>query len=446
MPTPKKGESRKDFAARCIPIVKREAKAKGEDLSNAKAAGKCYGIYDSHKSARAVSLSDHQARVTAMFFETVDGAWSHWPIAVYDDSLVTKKSDGRYFKFAYNWNDGEPTFDEPVEVEQDFRGTPLVRPPRGEPIRAIGDNRYECCMVRFTTEEEKDAYETYFDASTRFYLDWFEKRPWIYEHTMHPRIEPSRAKMGMWDETELTDEGLFVRGELDRSNVYWKDYRVLADAEVLYPSSGTLSYAMRVAEDGHVDDWPFIEGTSTVTPADIGADAVQPVLRAYRSLEDSMSEGRKGFLAGLFSKRNDDEQPNEEAPETPVETAEADEPEAPAADVDDDEVRAAIRAVDTAVAENREGIVQVDGALRAVVERLDAMSETLRSLAETETEKVQDSMRQGGFLDRLWSATRATDAPPSSETPTTAIEPESDFGEFSNSPAARIAAEQRRKS
>jgi len=129
-----------------------------------------------------------------------------------------------------------------------------------------------------------------------------------------------------------------------------------------------------------------------------------------------------------------------------VETAEADEPEAPAADVDDDEVRAAIRAVDTAVAENREGIVQVDGALRAVVERLDAMSETLRSLAETETEKVQDSMRQGGFLDRLWSATRATDAPPSSETPTTAIEPESDFGEFSNSPAARIAAEQRRKS
>lgn len=440
MPTPKKDESRKDFASRCIPIVKKEAKAKGKELSNSAAAGKCYGIYDSHKSSRAVSLSDRQARVTSAFFALGD-VWSHWPVAVYEDSLVTKTGDGRYYKFAYNWNDGEPTFDKGVEVEQDFRGTPLAGQRRGSPIRLVeaddGTESFECCIVRFTDDDEKDAYETYFDKRTNFYLDWFETRPWLYEHTQHPKVGRSRA--GTWTDADVReDEGLFVTGELDRSNAYWKDFRTLIKHEVLYPSSGTLSYAMSVAEDGHVDDWPFIEGSSTITPADIGADAVQPVLRAYRSLEDTMSEEKKGFLARLFSNRTEDEQPEEEQ-ETPVEAQDA----ADAAPVDD-EVRAAVIAVDAAVAENREGIVTVDTALRAVVERLDAVEELLRSIAQTEAEKVQASMKTGSFLESLWSATRSDDAPKGSEKPETDIGPKSDFGDTPDSPAARIAAESRR--
>jgi hypothetical protein len=440
MPTPRKNESRKDFASRCIPVVKSEAEAKGEELTNAQAAGKCYGIYDSHKSSRAVSLSDRQSRVTSAFWALGD-MWSHWPVAVYEDSLVTKTDDGRYFKFAYNWNDGEPTFDEAVEVERDFRGTPLAGQRRGGPIRLVeaedGTETFECCIVRFTDEDEKDAYDTYFDKRTNFYLDWFETRPWLYEHAQHPKVGRSRA--GTWTDVDVReDEGLFVTGELDRSHAYWKDFRTLIEHEVLYPSSGTLSYVMSVAEDGHVDDWPFIEGSSTITPADIGADAVQPVLRAYRSLEDTMTEEKKGFLARLFSNRTDEEQPEADEQETPVEEQDV----APAAT--DDEVRAAVVAVDAAVAENREGIVTVDTALRAVVERLDAVEALLRSVAETEAEKVQSSMKAGGFLESLWSATRSTDAPEASETPKTSIAAESDFGDAPDSPAARIAAESRR--
>jgi hypothetical protein len=152
-----------------------------------------------------------------------------------------------------------------------------------------------------------------------------------------------------------------------------------------------------------------------------------------------MSEERKGFLGGLFSKRHDDEQlPEEQEQEqVPAQDAPAEE---------DDEVRVAIRTVDAAVAENREGIVHVDAALRAVVERLDQVETTLRALAGTETEKVKESMRSGGFLDQLWSAARNTDAPEGDPEPTTKVESEVDLSDVPNSPAAKIAAAQRRTS
>lgn len=40
MPTPKTGESEKEFVSRCIPIVMKEG-----DHDQEQAAGKCYGIY-----------------------------------------------------------------------------------------------------------------------------------------------------------------------------------------------------------------------------------------------------------------------------------------------------------------------------------------------------------------------------------------------------------------
>lgn len=43
MPKPSKGESKKDYVSRCIPIVIGEGKPPKE------AAGKCYGMYDFYK-------------------------------------------------------------------------------------------------------------------------------------------------------------------------------------------------------------------------------------------------------------------------------------------------------------------------------------------------------------------------------------------------------------
>ena len=46
MPKPSKGESKKDYVSRCIPIVIGEGKPPKE------AAGKCYGMYDYYKKKK----------------------------------------------------------------------------------------------------------------------------------------------------------------------------------------------------------------------------------------------------------------------------------------------------------------------------------------------------------------------------------------------------------
>ena len=45
MPAVKPGESEKDYVARCIPVVVKEGKTQEQ------AAGKCHGMYRSHRKA-----------------------------------------------------------------------------------------------------------------------------------------------------------------------------------------------------------------------------------------------------------------------------------------------------------------------------------------------------------------------------------------------------------
>lgn len=52
MPTPKKGESEKDFVSRCIPYVKDE----DPSISNDHAAAKCHGIYRQHRAEASDNL------------------------------------------------------------------------------------------------------------------------------------------------------------------------------------------------------------------------------------------------------------------------------------------------------------------------------------------------------------------------------------------------------
>jgi len=49
MPDPKAGESRDEYAARCIPEVLKE----DANMSSRQAAGKCYGMYDHWKEKQS---------------------------------------------------------------------------------------------------------------------------------------------------------------------------------------------------------------------------------------------------------------------------------------------------------------------------------------------------------------------------------------------------------
>jgi hypothetical protein len=51
-PRPKDGESKKDFVARCIPIVMNEKEGTTEE----QATGKCFGMYESAKKSEMIKL------------------------------------------------------------------------------------------------------------------------------------------------------------------------------------------------------------------------------------------------------------------------------------------------------------------------------------------------------------------------------------------------------
>lgn len=381
---------------------------------------------------RAVSLSDRQEIVIYDLYVALgDDGWDFWPVAVYEDSVVTKHTSGRYVKFEYTWTGEGAEFTSATFVEMDFRSS--VRKHQ-EPIRKVDgeDDLYECCMVRFTSPEERDAYGTYFDEDTNFYLDWYDRRVWLYDHTLHPEV--GKRKIGTWNDAEIRSDGVFVQGELDRHFEYLDEVKTLIELGVLYPSSGTLSYVMSVADDGHVDDWPLVEGSSTVTPADIGAEAVTAAVKAFRSLEgdEKMSGEKKGLLGNLFS-RNAEPDVEEETEERVEEEVDEAVDLEPAEDVE--EIKSAVRALDEMIEQFSEVIVRMDEVLAAQDARLGALEEAAEAFSKDEVERVQDAMKSGSFMSKLFVSHRdANEA--LDEEPTEHVE-DTDEGD-SDSPAVAI--------
>lgn len=411
MPTPREDESKDKFIERCIPIVLEDGTAEDND----QAFAVCQSMWEEGNksmSSKALTLSDQTERVVSAFFASFEDAWEYWPVDVYDDSLIVKALDGTYVKLGYTIDEqGNVEFGDQAEVQKEYKGSPLASRAGASPIRATGDNRYECCLVRFTDESERDAYGTYFDADTRYYLDWFDTRPWLYDHTTHKHV--GKNKVGTWDTIELRSDGVFVQGELDRSKEYWEDIDTLIRTGVLYPSSGTLSYVMSVNKKGHVDDWPIVEGSSTVTPADINTTNIMAAARAYRRMEETnmSEEKRKGFLAGLFN-RQDEPEPEPEVEET---EAQVEEEEPVETEVEGDVDGNAYLSHDDGeqlaeyVKENRDGLVQLSDGMRALSEQIDELTRAVRSLGAEEPAKIKEAMRSGSFLGQLFVPSRHAD-------------------------------------
>lgn len=122
-------------------------------------------------------------------------------------------------------------------------------------------------------ETRPDWYGTWFTRETDFALDWFDKRPWLYAHAGNPFV--GGAKIGEWRDADLDDYGLFFIGELEERFRYLDEVEFLMEIGYLFPSSGTLSYAARIADSGWIERWPIVELSSTVAPAEFRIPAQQ---------------------------------------------------------------------------------------------------------------------------------------------------------------------------
>lgn len=126
----------------------------------------------------------------------------------------------------------------------------------------------------------KDLDGEYFHEKTNFCFDWFpqDNRPVLYDHGTDPEVK--LAVVGR-QTSKFTDPklGVWVEVQLDMANAYSKYLLELAKKGVLGYSSGALGGYVRRDKNGAIDQWPWIEQTLTVRPANpyalIAADAVK---------------------------------------------------------------------------------------------------------------------------------------------------------------------------
>lgn len=138
----------------------------------------------------------------------------------------------------------------------------------------------------------RDAEGQSFGPETDLMPDWFpnEGRPGLYQHGLDPTIKT--GVVGRQVERELRDKGWWVRVQLDRYSQWRKAILELAERGVLFFSSGAVPHLVKVASDGRIKIWPWVELSMTTTP-------MSPQTGAYRVTEGKAIEHLAAIKAAI---------------------------------------------------------------------------------------------------------------------------------------------------
>lgn len=113
----------------------------------------------------------------------------------------------------------------------------------------------------------KDTDREYFDRETDIKPHWFKARPVIFHHGLDPKARDEDYGEQELD-AEPDDEGWWSTAWLNRSARYWQQIDSMLRAGKMYGSSGTLAHLARTnRKTGHIEVWPHVEQSLTLTPA-----------------------------------------------------------------------------------------------------------------------------------------------------------------------------------
>ena len=121
-----------------------------------------------------------------------------------------------------------------------------------------------------------------FTKGTDFALDWEISRPLFYNHMLDETV--GRKQIGKVLEHEITDDGVWVKAQLDKRTRYYGMVKELIEQQALGFSSGAWPHLVKTASDGEIKEWPWWEMSLTPTPAN--PDAVVYSIKATDVLED----------------------------------------------------------------------------------------------------------------------------------------------------------------
>jgi len=281
----------------------------------------------------------------------------------------------------------------------------------GKTVKFVGADRVGGYLVMWGSPDQKDLVDEFFTPDTDFWLDRWDRRPLLYQHGLDHILKGSDAVVGVVDDYEIDEIGLWIVAQLDARHRYKQAIETLITEKALNLSSGALPRFVERSPDGFIKTWPIVEATLTPTPAEYRLADVVLVKAAFEAIgeefeeeEDTMDEKslwqkfgeRLGFLDGeLDSEKATPKEKEEESEEEEEEKEKEEKKSTPLPEfiLDESAVKAISAQVAMSMSESmketlNEVIVPLQDELNAlkawreeVTSRLDATEKTIHDKA-----------------------------------------------------------------
>lgn len=164
----------------------------------------------------------------------------------------------------------------------------------GGELKAVGENGFEGYLVRFSSAEDPDLVGDYFTKATEFFIEDGAVIPVLYDHGLNPTMK--KTKIGRAT-VSYTDEGLFIKGELETAENYKKFVKEIKDKLIKAGkaglSSGAASHMVERKQIkkgiNEIKSWGIAEGSVTPAPTEPRCEVVS--LKSYFEYrEDPLSD------------------------------------------------------------------------------------------------------------------------------------------------------------
>lgn len=153
-------------------------------------------------------------------------------------------------------------------------------------IKAEADSiegaRFGGYLIVWGNRRQRDLQGEYFTPQTELALDWFERRPVLYQHGLDDQLKAST--IGVIDQLRVDETGVWAEAQLNLRHQYAAAVRRLIEGGMLGWSSGSLPHLVEVARDGRILRWPVVEGSLTPTPAEPRRTDVKTIKSAFAEL------------------------------------------------------------------------------------------------------------------------------------------------------------------
>lgn len=158
----------------------------------------------------------------------------------------------------------------------------------GAEVKSIGGDQVRGLAIRFGNPDEPDMshMRDFFSGDTAYWLDAWKTRPMLYHHAMEENTADDPI-VGTWTKATVTDEGVWLEGELSKSFKYRAAIKEMVRRGLLHISTDSAPHLVKRErlENGTnaVKRWPICAASLTISPAEPRLASV-----AFKSLIDEL--------------------------------------------------------------------------------------------------------------------------------------------------------------